>query len=186
MTTTAFVPENLIEKYFSSIKDLRAGREDAVETLVDLWDEDGVFEFAGSPPVTGTFKGRMAIHTLYKNRAKAVGMPMKIQGSGVAAASAEDAALGVVETHVNRMRTLEHNAEKQSGRAVAGWTTVIGTQDNRGFAVSGSHTFTFKDGRIATLKVVVSPKPDEAPGLSMSALSVDDIGRLALAAWPVV
>jgi hypothetical protein len=41
-------------------------------------------------------------------------------------------------------------------------------------------------GDAAALKVVVSPKPDETRGLSMQGLAVNDIGRLALAAWPVV
>jgi hypothetical protein len=67
-----------------------------------------------------------------------------------------------------------------------GWTTLIGTEDNRGFQVSGNHTFTFKDGKIISLKVVVSPKPDRAPKLALDGLSVDDIGRLSLAAWAVV
>jgi hypothetical protein len=34
--------------------------------------------------------------------------------------------------------------------------------------------------------VVVSPRPETHPQLRMEGLSVDDIGRLALAAWPVV
>jgi hypothetical protein len=41
-------------------------------------------------------------------------------------------------------------------------------------------------GDAAALKVVVSLKPDETRGLSMQGLAVNDIGRLALAAWPVV
>jgi hypothetical protein len=41
------------------------------------------------------------------------------------------------------------------------------------------------DGKISKLRIVVSPKPDTAAQLDASQLSVDDIGRLSLAAWMV-
>jgi hypothetical protein len=69
---------------------------------------------------------------------------------------------------------------------VAGWTTVVGTRDAHGFQVSGSHSFTFKDGKISNLRVVVSPKHDATEQFDADALSVDDVGRLSLAAWMVV
>jgi hypothetical protein len=93
----------------------------------------------------------------------------------------QQVALGVVETDVRRTRALNGG-----DRIVAGWSTRIGTSDDRGFEVSGSLTFTFKDGKIASLKVVTSPKPDGSQNLRLDALAVDDIGRLALAAWCVV
>lgn len=185
-TAKASKPDKIVDEYFRYIKELRAGKENAVGKLVDLWEEDGVFEFAGAPPVTGTFKGRAAIHTLYQNRVKAGGMQLMLQGREGAARATEEVALGTVDTKVHRVRTIRQRPEDKPERIVAGWTTVIGTSDKRGFEVSGSHTFTFKDGRISALKVVISPKPDESGGLSMEKLSVDDIGRLALAAWPVV
>jgi ketosteroid isomerase-like protein len=146
-----------------------------------LWDPDGVFEFVGSPPVVGSFHGAMAIRTLYMNRVKAGGMQLLLQGSDreQGGRAQQEAALGLVDTQVHRVREVE-------GKIVAGWTTVIGTRDGRGFQVSGSHSFTLREGRISHLKVVVSPKPDEARDLSLENLSVVDIGRLALAAWPVV
>lgn len=178
--------QDLVERYFGYVRDLRAGNEDAVNRLVDLWDEDGVFEFAGAPPVVGTFKGRNAIHALYKNRARAGGMPMTFDAEGKTAA-ARDAALGLVDTRINRVRSLDAKADDGSPERVAvGWTTVIGTTDQRGYEVSGNHTFVFKGDRIASLKVVVSPKPDKSEGLRLEGLSVDDIGRLSLAAWAVV
>ena len=170
--------DELVRTYFSYIKDLRSGKEGSVEKLLNLWDEDGTFEFAGSPPVTGTFHGVNAIHTLYKNRFHSSGMKMTIEAAGKSKGDRE-VALGVVDTEVHRTKAMD-------GKIVAGWTTVIGTHDGRGFQVSGSHTFQFKDGKIAYLKVVVSPRPDTAKNLNMEGLSVDDIGRLALAAWPVV
>lgn len=169
----------LVERYFDTIRDLRSGKPGAVEHLVDLWDADGVFEFAGAPPVSATFKGRNAIHVLYKNRFEANGMPLRLEGEGTE--HEVEAALGVVDTEVHRMRQLDD-------KVVAGWTTTIGTRDRRGFAVSGSHTFSFRDGKIAALKVVVSPRAETAKtaDLQLEGLAVDDIGRLSLAAWAVV
>jgi hypothetical protein len=179
--------EQIVQDYFELIKELRAGKEEAVDKLTDLWDVDGTFEFAGAPPVTGTFHGRTAIHVLYKNRVKASGMPLRLDGDLNArnpktnAAYSQQTALGVVETDVKRTRALDGG-----NRIVAGWATRIGTNDDRGFEVSGSHAFTFKEGKIASLKVVISPKPDPSQNLRLDGLAVDDIGRLALAAWPVV
>jgi hypothetical protein len=179
--------QDLIDRYFGYIRDLRAGHEEAVDNLVELWDEDGVFEFAGAPPVVGTFKGRNAIHALYKNRVNSCDMPIKMNGDARAAA-ARDVALGTVDTRVHRVRSLDKNlaADATPERVAVGWTTVIGTSDQRGFEVSGNHTFTFKGDRIVSLKVVVSPKADRTEGLRLEDLAVDDIGRLSLAAWAVV
>lgn len=166
--------ENIVEQYFKIIRELRAGNAAAVEQLTALWDPDGVFEFAGAPPVTGTFKGRVAIQTLYNNRAKAAGMPLKLE------AMHQEVALGTVDTQVHRTKVMDGN------KVVAGWTTTAGTRDGLGFQVAGSHTFTFRDGKISSLKVVISPKHEETPNLKAAALSVNDIGRLTLAAWAVV
>lgn len=169
----------MVKQYFSLIRDLRSGKTGSVAKLVDLWDSDGVFEFAGAPPVQAKFTGRRAIEVLYTNRFNANGMDLKLEGKG--AKGARNAALGIVDTEVHRQRTIDD-------KVVAGWTTVVGTKDGRGFEVSGSHTFSFADGKIKSLKIVVSPRPDEAKaaGLTLDGLSVDDIGRLALAAWAVV
>lgn len=171
--------EDLVKRYFSLIRDLRNGKEGSVERLVDLWDADGVFEFAGAPPVQAKFVGRQAINVLYKNRFDANGMELQLAGAGTK--SQRSAALGVVDTDVHKQRVIDD-------KLVAGWTTVIGTKDGRGFEVSGSHTFTFADGKIRSLKIVISPKADTAKmqTLSMEGLAVEDIGRLALAAWAVV
>ena len=80
---STLTPEQIVERYFAYIRDLRRGDEAAADRLMELWDDDGVFEFAGAPPVTGTFKGHNAIHVLYKNRAKAAGMRLTLEG-GVA------------------------------------------------------------------------------------------------------
>jgi len=174
-TTTDTRSDEIVEAYFAHIRDLRAGTRGAVEHLLELWDDDGVFEFAGTPPVAGTFVGRNAIAALYTNRFKANGMPLRLEGGG----KGEDAELGIVDTEVQRTR-------HRDGKVIAGWTTTIGTADQRGYQVAGSHTFTFKNGKIASLRVVVSPRPDTHGDLRLEGLSVDDIGRLSLAAWMVV
>lgn len=192
----ALDPQDVVNRYFELIRDLRNGQQEAVDKLVELWNDDGVFEFAGAEPVTGIYKGKNAIHVLYKNRVAACGMPLKLAGEGTAPAAADiarDIALGVVDTQVNRMRTLaagrttaKSDAGVRSQRVAVGWTTVIGTDDQRGFQVTGNHAFVFKDGRINSLKVTVSPKAEVTPGLALEGLAVTDIGRLSLAAWAVV
>ena len=170
--------EQLVKDYFKQIQALRSGKEQAVDRLVEMWDVDGHFEFAGAPPVVATFEGINAIHVLYRNRLLANGMDLKLRGAGK---DGLDAALGVVDTDVHRVRALED-------KVVAGWNTTIGTREGQGFEVSGSHTFTFRNGKILSLKVVVSPRAQEAKAenLSMAALTVDDVGQLSLAAWAVV
>lgn len=83
--------EEFVNKYFQLVDELRKGNEKAVPQLVDMWDPDGTFEFAGAPPVTGTFHGIAAIHTLYKNRFDANGMPLKLEAKEL---KTEDVALG--------------------------------------------------------------------------------------------
>jgi ketosteroid isomerase-like protein len=171
--------EKLVQTYFSYIRDLRTGVPGSVEKLVDLWTLDGTFEFAGSPPVVGTFHGRAAIQTLYKNRFSANKMPLALEADANKPAPEGHAALGVVDTEVKHIR-------HRDGHVIAGWTTVMGTADGRGFQVAGSHTFAFRDGKISSLKVVVSPRPEETKNLKLANLGVEDVGRLALAAWAVV
>jgi ketosteroid isomerase-like protein len=170
--------EEVVKTYFNEIRALRSGKEEAVLRLVELWDEDGRFEFAGAPPVVGVFEGRNAIHVLYRNRLLANGMPLAVRGDGE---KGMETALGVVDTDVHRVRAVED-------KVVAGWTTTVGTRDGKGFDVSGSHTFTFRNGRILSLRIVVSPRAQEAQteNLSLQGLTVDDVGQLSLAAWAVV
>jgi hypothetical protein len=167
-----------VTKYFKLIRDLRNGKEKAVHGLMELWNKEGTFEFAGSPPVVGTFKGEMAIETLYQNRLKAYGMNVKIE---TRSAEPQDVNLGLVDTEVTNLRT-------DDNRVIAAWSTTIGTTDNRGFDVAGSHLFEFENGKIKNLRVSVSPKPEQSKleTLRLDELSVTDVGRLSLAAWPVV
>jgi ketosteroid isomerase-like protein len=170
--------EKIVDEYFNHIRDLRRGVEGSPEKLRDLWEEDGVFEFVGAPPVTGSFVGRNAIYVLYKNRFAANRMPLRLEGREPRRELIE-ARLGEVDTEVRRTKVLD-------GKVVAAWSTTVATEDSQGFQVAGSHTFTFRGERISHLKVVVSPRAEEAANLRLESLSVDDIGRLALAAWAVV
>lgn len=168
----------LVEQYFKLIAQLRSGEHNAVEGLMELWHDDGVFEFAGSPPVVGTFKGRMAIHTLYKNRLNTSGMRLHLD---FGRENLREMSLGIVDTQVSHVRNKEN-------QVIAGWRTTIGTNDGHGFDIAGSHMFTFENGKIKNLRVNISPKPDKSHNerLTSADLSVQDVGRLSLAAWPVV
>ena len=192
----AFDPQEIVRRYFELIRELRNGQEDAVGKLLELWNDDGVFEFAGAEPVTGIYKGKNAIHVLYKNRVAACGMPLKLAGTGAAVARndvARDVALGVVDTQIHRIRTIATRptgskgvANARNERVAAGWTTLVGTDGRHGFQVAGNHVFLFRNGKISSLKVTVSPRAEATPGLALDGLAVVDIGRLSLAAWAVV
>jgi ketosteroid isomerase-like protein len=171
--------DQLVTEYFAQIDALRNGVDTAVENLSDMWDADGVFEFCGSPPLAAKYVGRTAIKTLYKNRFHANGMEVPLDQESSKLHKCDEVTVTEVKTDVKRIRP-------HDGKLVAGWSTRIGTHQGLGFSVSGSHTFTFRDGRITNLKVVISPKADDAKGLKLDGLTTNDIGRLALAAWPVV
>jgi hypothetical protein len=145
---------------------------------MDLWDPEGTFEFAGSSPVVATFKGAAAIRTLYKNRLNSSGMPLAIETN---LGTSQDVTLGAVDTEVTHLRT-------NGTRVVVGWRTTIGTREGHGFDVAGSHLFVFDGSQIKSLRVNVSPKPDvsQLANLRADSLTVNDIGRLSLAAWAVV
>ena len=115
MTTTKET-EKILDRYFKYIKELRHGEKEAVVRLVELWDDEGVFEFLGAPPVTGTFKGITAINVLYQNRLNACGMEMKLEGSDEktevkwAYKRNQSVELGFVDTTINRTKIRELKA----------------------------------------------------------------------------
>lgn len=170
--------QDIVKRYFGLIRALRGGDASAVDGLMDMWDEDGTFEFKGQPPLVGSFRGAMAIRTLYQNRLKASGMALTLETKGDAPRSA---ALGVVDTEVTTTR-------RDGARLLAGWRTTIGTKEDHGYDVAGSHVFTFKGDKIKSLRVSISSKPavSKLANLKLERLSVADVGRLSLAAWAVV
>ncbi len=171
--------EKLVNNYFEQIKSLRSGVDRSVENLTDMWDDDGVFEFCGTPPLNAKYCGRTAIKTLYKNRLAANGMEVALDTKSAKTYQQKEVTVSDVDTKVKRLRT-------HDDKVVAGWSTKVGTKQGVGFNVSGSHTFAFKGDKISKLKVVISPKVDDAVNLKHDDLTINDIGRLALAAWPVV
>ena len=73
------------------------------------------------------------------------------------------AALAIVDTEVNHIRHREN-------RVIAGWMTIVGTEDGRGFQVAGCHTFEIRERRINSLKIVVSSRPEVAKNLALESL----------------
>lgn len=169
--------EKIVKTYFSLIQDLYDEKEGTVERLLELWDDDGTFEFIGTPPTTASFQGKNAIHVLYKNRIHSNRMNLTLEGGD--AKNAKVSKLGELNTGVFQRRAV-------GDKIIADWTKYVTTDDGRGFTVSGSHTFAFRDEKISNLKVVVSPKAHATEGFRLEGLSVNDIGRLSLAAWAVV
>ena len=170
--------EKLVEKYFEQIQSLRDGNENSVDELMKLWNTDGVFEFSGSAPLIGTYKGELAIRTLYNNRLKSNGMELKLHAGRKDFKSFN---LGIVKTDISHVKT-------NDDKIIVGWKTTIGTKDGLGYDISGSHLFLVVNEKIKSLRVTISTKPEVSSlkELSMEELSIQDIGRLSLAAWPVV
>jgi ketosteroid isomerase-like protein len=169
--------KDIVNRYFKLIRDLRNGDEASVPRLMELWHHDGTFEFAGSPPVEGTFKGAVAIQALYQNRLRASGMGLRVETKK----KPREVTLGVVDTEVTHTKV-------NGNRVIAAWRTTAGTEEGLGFDVSGAHVFVFEGDKIKNLRITVSPKPDEShlESLKFSDLTVNDVGRLSLAAWAVV
>ncbi len=172
------VLQSIVNNYFDLIGDLRSGTTSSVDSLMALWDPEGTFEFAGASPVVATYKGAVAINTLYKNRLNSSGMAVELETT---TGQPDSTTLGTVSTTVLNTRIIDN-------RVIVGWRTTIGTADDQGFDVAGSHLFLFEGDKIKNLRVTVSPKADRSTlsTLSMGNLAVSDIGRLSLAAWPVV
>ena len=170
--------EQIITHYFELIRRLRAGDSAAVDELMELWEPNGTFEFAGAKPVVGTFKGAAAIHTLYSNRLHACKMGLKIQTT---TGDEQEVTLGMVDTEVQRIRLNDNKAS-------VGWRTTIGTEQGHGFDISGAHVFTFAGPKIKKMRITMSQAPARShiAALNVDALNVRDVGRLSLAAWPVV
>ena len=167
-----------IQKYFEELNKVYTREPGAVERLLELWNDDGVFEFCGAPPVTGVFHGKNAVHVLYKNRFHLRGMPVTLQGT--ATIGPKSSSVQFVHRRIDRVNVVADDV-------ITAWTTAtIGAAGDAGFECSGNYTCTFRDGKIAKVRVVVSPKGEAAEGLRFEDLSIDDIGRLALAAWAVV
>ena len=172
-TRTQKKNENVIKKFFTYLRKIHAGDIKAVDSMLKLWDEDGTIELTGIFPYTGKFTGLNAVAVLYKNVARSAGMPLKLERDK------KETALGPRSFKVESIRAVGNN------RVVARWTTLIRTKDRRGFSVAGGDTFVLENNKIVNDLCILSPKPESVRGFKMEGLTVNDIGRLALAAWPV-
>lgn len=165
--------EKVIRKFFACLKRIHAGELKAVDDMLKLWDPDGSIELTGIFPYTGKFTGLNAVAVLYKNVARSAGMPLKLEKDK------RETALGPRRFDVESVRAVGEN------RVVAKWTTIISTKDGRGFSVAGGDTFVLRGNRVYSDLCILSPKAEMVKGFKMEGLTVNDIGRLALAAWPV-
>lgn len=171
--------KKLVTQFFEYMDAFHRGDESAIEKMLDIWDDEGSFEFAGAYPLVGEFRGRAALNVLFKNLANSSSMPVLLEKKG-------DAVLKNLEVKLTEV-------ELFGDRAMANFEQVVSTKDNRGIFIVGSGTFTFKEHEITNVKLTVMPLPKlegttlKVPErLSMKELTIRDIGRLSLAAWAVV
>lgn len=162
--------DETIQAYFKYLAAIQAGEEKAVEDIMELWDPDGSCEFLGPEPLCGKFRGHMAVAALYNNIARTPGRQVHTE---------KKSRLGKRSFQIGRTRAV-------NDKLVVEWNSDVVTEDARGYNLSGSNTFSFKGDKISSLRIVTSPKPEQVESLNLSDLSINDIGRLALAVWAVV
>ncbi len=151
--------QSIVKQYFAAYHDIRSGKEDAVDRMLDLWDEEGELAFVGPPPASADFRGEFALRTLFKSIATSRGDGAKLDLQDV---------------------------EVRGDKAVARWTLRSESGKSAGLAIDGANTFQFKGDKIRRVDLVTNAHPAEGSRLTIKDLSVTDIGRLALAAWAVV
>lgn len=150
--------ERVMDSYFSTFSAIQKGDEGAVDRMMELWSDDGRCQVVGAGAFPDEYRGRNAIRSLYK---------------GIAQSPARD-----VQTEKGQMRST-------ATEVIVEWTSQVAAGANR-LEVGGSNQFQFKDDKISSLKIVLSPKGAAGRKLKLHELAVNDVGRLALAAWAVV
>lgn len=165
--------EKIIKDFFRYLKELHSGNTQAIEKILELWDDEGTVKLIGLYPYAGEFVGVNSISVLYHNVARSAGMPVHLKDSKI------KATLGPRKFEVESIHSV-------GDKVVATWRTEITTKEGVGFEMSGGDTFSFKGDRISRDLCTMSTKPAELKGFKVDELSVNDIGRLALAAWAVV
>jgi hypothetical protein len=169
--------KRLMDTFVDRIKELHAGKKESVGKMLELWDQDGLWEYAGPPPLVGSFRGTVALNVLFKNltTVSEMELPRGTKRSGVVT--------------VHDFKVLGSSATAEKGDLE--WVQVLGFGDANGGALRGHVSFTFKGRKIGSVRAVIMPVPEASDrllprGLSLGDLTVKDIGRLALAAWAVV
>ncbi len=170
--------KGMVERFFEYSAALHEGDESVVEKLLDLFDEDASWEFLGRYPLVGKFRGRMALHVLFKNQAQAAAMTIPLEARK--------------EARISKISpVVVQDTVADGGKAVVNWDQWVHLDGHEAFPLTGCTTFYFKHGKIGRVTGIVLPRRDVSDKalpaeMSLADLTVDDIGRLALAAWPVV
>jgi len=175
MDTTADTKkrEKVVKEFFGHLKAIHSGKVEAIDKMLALWDDEGVVKLIGLYPYAGEFVGINAISVLYHNVARSAGMPLQLKG-------------GKMKTTLAPRKFEIESIHSVGDKVVATWRTEITTSEKVGFEMSGGDTFYFKEGKISRDMCTMSTRPAEIKGFNLGSLSVNDIGRLALAAWAVV
>lgn len=163
---------NSFLKNFSNIK---KGDSKAVIKMLEMWTQDGVFQFDGLPELNGSFHGIMALEVLFTSIARSAASGNEVRG--------------LKKLHMNEMSLGE--IRTIGDECYCDWRQVVSREKGQGALIFGNIKLTFRQGLISAVKVVSLPlmsTPDEMlpQGLSMKDINITDIGRLALAAWAVV
>ncbi len=165
----------LTKKFLAAFKRIKGGDSTAVDEIIEYWVRDGTFSFDGVPELNGSFQGTMALDTLFSSIART--------------AESGNEARGLKKLRTN---LLEFGDIRSVGNeCYCDWKQIISGEEGQGALINGSIKLTFREGLVSSAKVVAVPVMDATDemlpkGLSMKDLKVDDIGRLALAAWAVV
>jgi hypothetical protein len=165
----------LTKSFLASFKAIKNGDSSAVNDIMKLWSRDGIFQFDGVPELNGGFQGTMALDVLFSSIARS--------------AKEGNEARGLKKLKSNKLEFGEIRCVDDE--CYCDWKQVISDKKGRGALINGSIKLTIRKGTVVAAKVVAVPALDATDdmlpkGLSMKDLKVDDIGRLALAAWAVV
>ena len=165
--------EKVVAEFFKHLMAIHSGKVEAIDKMLTLWDDEGVVKLIGLYPYAGEFVGINAISVLYHNVARSAGMPVKLKYSKM------KATLGPRKFEIESIQSV-------GDKVVATWRTEITTKEKVGFEMSGGDTFFFNGDKISRDMCTMSTRPAGIKGFNLENLSVNDIGRLALAAWAVV
>lgn len=174
---------SVVQNYISLINGIRfSGEASAIDTLMTLWEPTGVFEFTDTPGFPTLYSGSAAIRSRYEAMLHAGELVLALEGTGGGAAQTQ---LGPT---LNRLVGVTPNANGVNATVA----TCYSTADGRGFQVqTNTFVFTFnpRSGRLSYVTERVSMDAVDCTllaGTTRENLSVNDIGRISLAAWAVV
>lgn len=173
--------ENMAKAYFAAVADIRSGNDAGVEKMMSLWADDGVLEVSGGTGEDGwprrkVYKGSRAIRARFAAMMK----PDKVHIIDID----RDVASSV------KVVVGEINVDKASRTATAAVTAALSTDEDtpRSFGIEAKNfVFSFDNEKIQHVSEDVSWSDAVVTFNLMGpgSLSVQDIGRLTLAAWAI-